>query len=604
MPEGIAVLGESLLGRAKETNKRRAKANRREAYKIAFGTGAAKLANNALARKSAQFLQQERVLAAKARYKATADQASQIYSIRDAAAEKNQTMEDFFYENKYLPALKTEYEAQFGKEFTVDSYSQQMNEEARRLSVGEAAEFNVALTAANKVPTLGEASKNIDSLVSPPRNVGEAMVSGVSNFFKGKTSGDVRNEILDRVESDGIIRNESVKIAFDSILRDSGASAAADWARTLDKSEFKDNVVITDVIDYVVNDNEVILNKHKIATDHQGNVQIMNPTSTVRHMGSTVGFNSQANNRANIGLGEDIRRDNRDFLRDNRRDAQEQNNTDRDFGFRASETLRDQENIDRNFGLQSDLYVEDIRQYNNDRSDTANRFTRGLQQEQNQFEDTLGNRKTEFGVTSSQTDRGLNIDEGRLRETVRSNIANESATERGLDFDKERLSRSSEEFSQQMTFKYEELLSRESQARSEFEQRVRGDAQIRSVAYQTLNEDGYARFVEGLDKIGISPSEIEASADNFKAAGNVYKSLAQSPAFLRNDIFDEGLFTLYGNMIDSMGTTLSGMEFEGKEALASYITGIFNDLRKVQTELLNADRAPAPMSFTSFNSGQ
>jgi len=259
MPEGIAVLGESLLGRAKETNKRRNKANRREAYKIAFGTGATSLLNKTLARKSDQFLQQEKVLAAKARYKATADQASQIYSIRDAAAEKNQTMEDFFYENKYLPALQQEYAAKFGNKFTTASYAPQMNAEARRLSVAEASEFETAVTAADKVPSLEEASKNIDSLIAPPRNAGEALISKVGGFFSGKSSNDVSQEILQRVDEDGLLKNQAAKGVFDAILADSGASAAADWAGNLDAANFEPNDIVTQThVLQVVGDNLVM----------------------------------------------------------------------------------------------------------------------------------------------------------------------------------------------------------------------------------------------------------------------------------------------------------------------------------------------------------
>lgn len=282
MPEGIAELGESLLARAKETNKRRAKESRREAYKIAFATGAVGLTNNILNRRAEQFLQNEQVLAVKGRYKANADQAAQILGIQEKADAEGVTIEDYFYKNRYLPAMEAEYQAKYGDEgFTTSSYMPQLMGEARRLARAEATEFQEALSIANSLPSYEEAATNLNSLVAPPRNAGQALVTGVTDFFRGRDSSVVRQDILDRIDREGKIQSDSAKVAFSKVLQDSGASAAAEFADHFEGGKHAEDTV-SEMIQFNLVGDDLVTTTIKTATDWKGNsIVTLGDTKTV-----------------------------------------------------------------------------------------------------------------------------------------------------------------------------------------------------------------------------------------------------------------------------------------------------------------------------------
>lgn len=272
--QGIAVLGESLLARTRERNKRSAKKQRRETYKAALIKGGIGLINNVLATKANNFLQSEKVLAAKAKYRSGAQQSQEIFNMKKAAMENNQTMEEFFFENRYLPAVTAEYQSKYGDEFTPQSYSPQIRSEALKLARQEAVEFKDALKFANEMPSFEQAVSNLDALVSPPRSIGQAMMRKVGSVFTGRTHGDVADEILDRVIAGGGIKNQSVQIAFDKILQDQGTSAAADFVDSLDTANFEANETVAVKTQVATsNDGNIFFITSETITDDRGNVR-------------------------------------------------------------------------------------------------------------------------------------------------------------------------------------------------------------------------------------------------------------------------------------------------------------------------------------------
>lgn len=549
----ISELGESLLARARSNNEMRAKRNRRQAYNIAFGTAAVGLLNNQLTKRADQFLQKEQVLAAKARYKATADQAAQIYKIRDAAATNNQSMEDYFYESRYLPALQDAYTAKFGEEFTKESYLPQMQAEARRLAAAEAVEFEDALRMADGVPSLDQASRNIDSLVAPPRNAGEALLGKVGEFISGKSGEDVRSEILQRVEEEGLIKNQSAKIVFDKILADGGASAAVDWIDQLNTEDFNPNTTITEAHDVIVNDNEVIFAKVTTLYDPATReTRIIDISHTVAHKGTTPDIRDRAQTL------EEER-----FRHGKIVDA-------RDYGFQVGESLRTQRNVDREFQ----------RSVLNDET-AASQFDRELAFRQGaQAEDVALRRQ------------GLALNTAELAERVRSNVAAEADRDESMRLEEQSLEQRERGMLLETQFRYDELMDRQSARRQEFERELRRAAEIQQTAHRTLNGDGYARFNELLAEVGIDATNIESSAENFQKAGEIYRMLSSNPRLLRNDVFDEGMFTTYNNVISSLGNTLAQREWEGPDGIANFVTDIFADIKKSQTAIMLAERVP------------
>lgn len=269
----IKELGESLLTRQQTRNDRQYKESKREAYKIGLATAGVGMINEHLKNKAVQFLTSEPVLAQKAKYRAAVAQADRIGAMHATIQESGKTAEEWFLENRYMPAMEEQYKAKFGTEFVPQSYLPSLRAKAYELSQQEASNFSEALAAAQTVPDLETAMQQADSVLVPPTNAGASLFGKIKGLLSGKTEDDYRRESLERVEAMQPMANESVRTAFDKVSRLQGYEAAVEFVQRLDTSGFEKNQKVEVKTDLIAdpNKNGILAVSIETITDDLGN---------------------------------------------------------------------------------------------------------------------------------------------------------------------------------------------------------------------------------------------------------------------------------------------------------------------------------------------
>ena len=270
----IKELGESLLGRQQRRNDRQYDQSRREAYKIALATAGVGLVNEQLKVKATEFMASEPVLAQKAKYRAAVAQAKTIADMNEDIMATNQTPEEYFMNTRYLPQMEEQYKAQYGTQFVPESYLPLLREKASELARAEAETFSESLRVAQALPDYETAMSEINSVVLPPTSAGGGLLRKVKGLFSGRTEDDFRREALDKVEEQGLIRNESVREAFDKVNRLQGIDEAINFVKRLNTSGFKETQKV--VVDT------------KIMADNSGGFGIFNTETTSDGDGNTI----------------------------------------------------------------------------------------------------------------------------------------------------------------------------------------------------------------------------------------------------------------------------------------------------------------------------
>lgn len=237
----ITGLGESLVNRARDSRERAYKRQRRDAWKLGLIKGGVNLMNRALQKKADEFLISEEAMAIKGKYRSAAHQAQRILTTQQQAQEQGKNMQEYFFENTYLPEVTAHFQSIHGNDFRPEDYMEKIRSEAWRLAEQEAQEFEVAAEMAHQVPDWETAQKSIDNIISPPRSAGEALLGKVTGLFKDQTPDDIRRDILQRIEETGIVANQSARNAFEKILADEGISEARKFVENLDTSGFEPN---------------------------------------------------------------------------------------------------------------------------------------------------------------------------------------------------------------------------------------------------------------------------------------------------------------------------------------------------------------------------
>ncbi len=240
----IKELGESLLARAKATNKAQYKKTRNEGYKIAALTAGVGLMNEAVKQNAIQFMGSEEVMANRAKYRAAVNRAGNIASLNEQIQTSGKTPEQYFYETRYLPQMQEEYKAQFGAQYVPESYLPNLRDKALELSRKDAEDFAQAYEMAASIPDMETAMNDFNTVVMPPTTVGAGALERIKGFFTGRKEGDFRDEAIQRINDQGLIKNESYKAAFDRVAQSQGLDEAVNFVRTLDTSGFTKNEIV------------------------------------------------------------------------------------------------------------------------------------------------------------------------------------------------------------------------------------------------------------------------------------------------------------------------------------------------------------------------
>lgn len=277
----ITELGESLVERTRTNREKTYKRQRQDAWKIALAQTGVNFINRSLQKKADEFLMSEEAMAVKGRYKANAEQASRIINMRNAAQEQGKTMQQYFFDSTYLPEITAQFQSKYGNDFKPEDYASQIREKAWELANQEAAEFEVALDSAMKVPAWEEVSGRLDQIISPPRTAGEALLGKVKGLWTGQSSDDIRRDILKRIDDEGRIFNDSIQSNFDRILKDDGISKAREFVDSIDTTKMRPNDRIIWSSNIVDNPNGSIIVKEAFV--HKANGDII-PFSDVSDM--------------------------------------------------------------------------------------------------------------------------------------------------------------------------------------------------------------------------------------------------------------------------------------------------------------------------------
>jgi hypothetical protein len=238
----IKELGESLLARAKANSRAQYKKSRDDGYKIAALTAGVGLMNQAVKQHAIDFMGSEQVMAQKAKYRATVNRADNISKMNEAIQATGKTPEQFFMDTRYLPAMEEQYKSEFGAQFVPESYKPQLRAKAMELAAKDAEEFRTAYELAAGIPDMETAMADFNTVVMPPTNIGGSLVEKVKGFFTGKKEEDFRSQAIKEVSEQGLLKNDSYKVAFDRIANNEGLDEATRFVRSLDTSGFKENV--------------------------------------------------------------------------------------------------------------------------------------------------------------------------------------------------------------------------------------------------------------------------------------------------------------------------------------------------------------------------
>lgn len=283
----IAPLGESLIERQRQTRKRTQKRAERNAWKAGLANAGVNLINRSLQDKAQQFLQSEPAMAVKAKFRSASEQAERVLNMRQEAMQQGLSMPEYFMKTRYLPEVTAEFASQYGSQYRPESYASQLRDIAWDLSNKEAQEYEIALAKALEVPAWDQVEGNLDRIMMPPANAGEALIGKIRGIFGGKPPEQIQQEILERLDQEGTIKNDNLRQYFDKVLVNHGLDEAVARVRALDASGFDENSKITQQVSISTAGGRIALNTIQLVEDGKGNTTASVVDTKVHEMPET-----------------------------------------------------------------------------------------------------------------------------------------------------------------------------------------------------------------------------------------------------------------------------------------------------------------------------
>ena len=246
----IEDLGESLLATQRTNREERDKAARRrrkdqkiEGYLQMGGKLLVSIAQTNSERKALQFMQQEPIMAARAKYNAGVQQSITHLDNNKKAQAHAQGVEGYL-RDQYIPLLEKQLKMNVDEQsYTKDGFDQYVYTQATELAKKNKTLFNEATQAAMSVGNDSTAFEKFikinDGIADTPLG---SVAQGVAGFFRGKSGGALRADAANSIINSRYIRDvDALAAAQSALARGVPVQDAQKIAKSMESFKASDN---------------------------------------------------------------------------------------------------------------------------------------------------------------------------------------------------------------------------------------------------------------------------------------------------------------------------------------------------------------------------
>lgn len=285
----IEQYGESILAGVRSRQEQDRKRREKEGLKTALtGLGVTigyKVGNQVLANNMSNFLNNEKVFAAKAQYKSALNNQASVLGLQKEIEKSGMSTTDFF-----AKSMRPQFEARakevvpFGKIGEAGAYDEMVTAEVRKMAEQQAEAYNKALEAANNLSSEEDFTSMIalNAKEAKATNILDAATRTVGRFFTGRSAQDVEEEALNAITNGRMSENaEKMSIFMEEYDRTKDLVSAFDFANFVvpDVPE-EERFVIDKQTTYVELGNVVYKTTKSIKTDRNTGAKTEEPEIT------------------------------------------------------------------------------------------------------------------------------------------------------------------------------------------------------------------------------------------------------------------------------------------------------------------------------------
>jgi hypothetical protein len=226
MADDIDVLGQSLLNRQRTTRKRSQKQNKRQ-RNIEFGltllNKGAGYANTYLKNRADTFVnEQEDMVGARVRQQQAISRSTALIADGQAAQAHPLGTQGWLAENKFAPAIRQNFERDFGDEasqYSATDIDNWVYETASKEAAKYAGAFDNAYTAAMKMGDIEDYDAYVQTRDGRAENVGGFLFNKISRSLNNTTQADIDSEVVQSIRNNRFADRADQVLLFDGYLK-------------------------------------------------------------------------------------------------------------------------------------------------------------------------------------------------------------------------------------------------------------------------------------------------------------------------------------------------------------------------------------------------
>lgn len=218
----IRELGESLLQRTRDRNRKNFERGRREAYKIALLQGGVNLFKNSLKNKANNFMNSEPAMAARVKQRQGVEDAQFFREQQDAIDASGMTAVGF-YTKQMLPQAKILADEQVREEgLNTDQYAAYLRQEVTKLAEQRAQTQSAGFAAAREVVSPEDFAAFQALSVQRSTSTSNWVTSTIGKIFGGKNQQELDRLTIDAISNSDMVQKSATVSAIKAIYGQTG----------------------------------------------------------------------------------------------------------------------------------------------------------------------------------------------------------------------------------------------------------------------------------------------------------------------------------------------------------------------------------------------
>ena len=245
-----------------------------KAFLLKVGLG---FADKAFQSKSENFMNNESIMAARAKYTAANKSAEQLKALEAEIATSGQSVTEFFAQRNRPLVTQRLSESQTEELKNTDAYNSWITEKSREAAIQQAEAYNAALSAANRIGSTEDFDAFIQLKNNRPKTTVDWAASKLMNIFSGRSQEEIDREALQSITDSKYIENaEQLALVQEAFNTTKDLPASYAYAKAVIPDDPNETSEAVSQIGF--NKGQVTVVRYDKVTDGKGNVTQTEPT--------------------------------------------------------------------------------------------------------------------------------------------------------------------------------------------------------------------------------------------------------------------------------------------------------------------------------------